>query len=316
MIRTDSVKALLVAMVAVAIGCSSRSSKPSIEDAGTGDGGVDPVELAGLYDRQCVGGDLEACRDLGVMYSEGTGVSRDLQRAAKLFVQACNGGNLSACNNLALAYLEGIGIERQPTKAAEVYQKACDGGYKLACRNLGLMLRDGRAMPADLARAAALLDRACKGGVPFACTNAGDVDAMRAIKGGAARYKEMLGHYKQGCDAGDPTSCRQLGIAYLEGKGLPKSTSAAAVWLERACMPDDPVGCRLLGLMRLQGLGVPRDAERGKQLLTRACDAKDDLACRMLRTAAENGSPPDDAGVVGSSTGTGGARDAKLPRGP
>jgi len=310
------VKARLVAMVALAIGCSSKANKPLIEDAGPGDGGIDPVELAGWFDRKCVTGDLDACRNLGVMYAEGTGISRDVQRAAKLFVQACNGGNLPACNNLAFAYLEGTGVERQPAKAAEVYQKACDGGYKLACRNLGLMLRDGTSVPADLARAELLLDKACKGGVPFACTNAGDVDAMRAIKGGPARYKEMVAHYKQGCDAGDPTSCRQLGVAYLEGKGLPKSTSAAAMWLERACVPDDPVGCRLLGLMRIQGLGVARDVERGRQLLGRACDAKDDLACRALKTAAESGSSMDDAGVVGNGAGSGVAADAKISSGP
>jgi hypothetical protein len=178
------------------------------------------------------------------------------------------------------------------------------------------LLRDGRGLPADLTRAAALLDRACKGGVPLACTNAGDVDAMRAVKGGAARYKEMVAHYKQGCDAGDPTSCRQLGIAYLEGKGLPKSTSAADLWLERACMPDDPVACRLLGVLRLQGAGVARDGERGRQLLVRACDAKDDEACRMLH-AMESGLPVlpgDDAGV-----GDGGSMnpaDARISRGP
>jgi len=292
------VKALLVAMVAIAIGCSSKASAPStlIEDAGVGDGGLDPAELAAHFDHKCVAGDLEACRNLGVMYAEGTGVSVDRQRSAKLFLQACNGGNLSACNNLALAYLEGTGVERQPPKAAEVLQKACDAGYKLACRNLGLLLRDGRALPADLVRAEALLDKACKGGVPLACTNAGDVDAMRAVKGGAARYKEMVAHYKQGCDAGEPTACRQIGIAYLEGKGVPKSISAAAVYLERACMPDDPIACRVLGVMKLQGVGLPRDAERGKQMLVRACDAKDDEACRALKAIAD-GAAADDAGV-------------------
>jgi TPR repeat protein len=242
-----------------------------------------------------------------VMYAEGTGVSRDAPRATLLFGQACNGGNQSACNHIAHALAEGMGTERQPAKAVEVYQKACDGGYKLACRNLGLMLRDGRGVPADLVRADALLDKACKGGVPLACTNAGDLDAARAVKGGPGRYKEMLAHYKQGCDAGDPTACRQIGIAYLEGRGVPKSTGAAAVWLERACMPDDPVACRVLGLMKLNGTGVPRDVERGKQMLMRACDAKDDAACRTLKAAAEgagSGSEEaEDAGVVGVGDG-------------
>jgi len=294
------VKALLVAMIAIAIGCGNKPAKaPPLEDAPAGDGGLAPVELAGRFDRKCVAGDLEACRNLGVMYAEGTGVSPDPRRATALFGQACNGGNMPACNHLALALAEGMGVERQPAKAVEVYQRACDGGYKLACRNLGLMLRDGRGVPADLVRAEGLFDKACKGGVPFACTNAGDLDAARAVKGGAARYREMVAHYKQGCDAGDPTACRQIGIAYLEGRGLPKSSSAAAVWLERACMPDDPVACRLLGAMKLQGLGVARDAERGKQMLARACDAKDDEACRLLKAVADSLGDADDAGVVG-----------------
>jgi TPR repeat protein len=307
------VNALLVAMFAIAIGCSSKPARSPPEDASADDGGPDPVELAGRFDHDCVGGDLEACRKLGVMYAEGTGVSPDPRRATALFHRACDGGNLPSCNHLALALAEGMGVDRQPAKAAEVYQKACDGGYKLACRNLGLMLRDGRVVPSDLARAELLLDKACKGGVPLACTNAGDLDAVRAIKGGAARYKEMIAHYKQGCDAGDPTACRQIGIAYLEGKGVPKSTSAAAVWLERACMPDDPIACRLLGIMKLQGSGLLRDVERGKQMLVRACDGKDDEACRTLKAIADGSNAADDAGVVGDGGGSGTASDARSP---
>jgi TPR repeat protein len=309
-IPKGTVNARLVAMFAIAIGCSSKSTRLPPDDAAIGDGGLDPVELAGRYDRKCVGGDLEACRSLGVMYAEGTGVSPDPRRATTLFTQACNGGNLPSCNHLALALAEGMGVERQPAKAVEVYQKACDGGYKLACRNLGLMLRDGGGVPADLPRAEALLDKACKGGAPFACTYAGDLDAVRAIKGGASRTKDMIAHYKLGCDAGDPTACRQIGLAYLDGKGVQRSVSTAAVWLERACVPDDAIACRVLGVMKLQGVGLPRDVERAKQMLTRACDAKDDEACRVLKAATEGSAPPpDDAG--GSDAGTGSPLDAR-----
>jgi TPR repeat protein len=157
------------------------------------------------------------------------------------------------------------------------------------------MYRDGRGVPVDLTKAEGLLDKACKASVPFACKNAGDLDAMVSVRSGG-RWKQAIAHYKQGCDAGDPTSCRQIGVMYLEGKGLPKSTSAAAVWLERACLPDDPIACRLLGLMVMQGAGVARDLDRGKQLLGRACDAKDDEACRALKLANAASALPDGSG--------------------
>jgi TPR repeat protein len=297
------VKALLIAITALAIACSSKSPHLPPDDEPVSDGGFDPIEQAGRLDHQCAGKDLEACRKLAVMYAEGTGVSPDPKRATALFSQACAGGNLPACNHLALAV-----AETQPVRAIEAYQKACDGGYKLACRNLGLMFRDGRGVAVDLPRAAALLDKACKGAVPLACTSAGDLDAIRASKGGAPRYREMVAHYKQGCDTGDPTACRQIGLAYLDGRGVTRSPSAAALWLERACMPDDPVGCRVLGAMKVQGTGVPREIERGRLLLVRACDAKDDEACRLLKSI--DGYSPGDAGSAADGGATGTTPDA------
>jgi len=122
------------------------------------------------------------------------------------------------------------------------------------------------------------------------------------------RWKQAINHYKSGCDAGDPTACRAIGLAYLEGKGLPKSPSAAAVWLERACLPDDPVACRLLGQMVSQGVGVPKaDPERGKQLLVRACDAKDAEACSLLQGSGAGSGSGSDAAGAGSADGSGSA---------
>jgi TPR repeat protein len=136
----------------------------------------------------------------------------------------------------------------------------------------------------DLARAEALLGKACDGGAPYACTNAGDLAKTLAAKQGAARYKQMLARYEQGCAANDPSACRSIGIAYLEGSGLPKSPGAAAVWLARACDKDDVIACRVSGAMTLKGAGVKQDVARARELLKRACDRKDDEACRLLQS--------------------------------
>jgi TPR repeat protein len=291
----------------VCASCSSKSKLPSTgDDAGATT--VEPADRAAALDKKCAAGDLESCRQLGVMYQDGTGVSVDARRATQLFNLACAGNNVSACNNLALNLSEGIGVDRNAARAIEVYQKACDGGFALACRNLGLMLRDGHggATP-DLGRAALLLDKACKANVTFACKNAGDLDAAVAVKTTPARWKQALAHYKQGCDAGDSTACRQIGLLYLDGKGLPKSTTAASVWLERACVGDDALACRVFGAMVVDGVGVAKpDVERGKQLLQRACDAKDDTACQLVKKVDE---------AVGSGSGSAGGAIAPLGSG-
>ncbi len=314
----------MVLLVVVALGCGSKKQKV-FEDAGVATGsavahgsgaGSASQQVAEAFDKKCVAGELEACRNLGVMYTEGVGVTKDERRAAALFAQACNGGLLAGCNHLALVLAEGLGMPRDVPKAVELYQRACDGGYGLACRNLGLLLRDGRGVEKDLPRAESVLDKACKAGTPFGCTNAGDLDRVLAadpalaVSDRAPRLKKMVDHYKQGCDGGEPSGCRALGVAYLEGTGLPKSASAASVWLERGCAPKamagakaaslDAVSCRVLGMMKVQGVGVPRDVEQGKHALQLACDRHDDEACKALAaiSGAAGSSPPSDAGVT------------------
>jgi hypothetical protein len=304
-----AVAALLAALVTHP-GCRRNPSKLDPADGGKGsdDTSRDPAALAGRFDRQCVAGNMESCRNLGVMYAEGKGVTADRRRAAALWGQACDGGNQSGCNALALALAEGLGVDRDPARAVATYQKACDGGYTMACRNLGMMLRDGAGVPADLPRAQALLDKACQGGVPFACTNLGDLVARQTTSAKDPRWFKAIDHYKAGCDAGDPTGCRQIGLAYLSGNtSLPKSANAAAVWLDRACVPDDPVACRVLGVMRIQGVGVRQDVERGKQSLGRACAAHDDEACRLLKEGVVDAGSGSGAGSAGSGTGSAGS---------
>ncbi|HEY1811538.1 MAG TPA: tetratricopeptide repeat protein [Kofleriaceae bacterium] len=288
-----------LAFLVVVASCSSHSKPASTDDDS---GAADPADHAATLDKKCAAGDLESCRQLGVMYQDGTGVSVDVRRATQLFGQACSGNNFSACNNYALNLSEGIGVDRNAARAIDIYQKACDGGFSLACRNLGLMLRDGHggATP-DPARASLLLDKACKASVTFACKNAGDLDAIVAAKTSPSRWKQALAHYRQGCDAGDSTACREIGMLYLDGKGVPKSPATATVWLERACVGDDARACRVFGTMLVGGAGITKpDLERGKQLLQRACDAKDDEACRILKRvdeSVENGS-----GALGSGS--------------
>src|ERR1700761_4285482 len=105
-----------LALLVVGASCSSHS-KPASTDDDNGDNNADPADRAATLDKACAAGDLESCRELGVMYQDGTGVSVDSRRATQLFNQACNGGNATACNNLGLNLAEGIGVDRNAARA-------------------------------------------------------------------------------------------------------------------------------------------------------------------------------------------------------
>jgi hypothetical protein len=65
----------------------------------------------------CDGGNLNGCADLGVMYANGTGVTKDEVRAVALYKQACDGGSLNGCANLGVMYGNGTGVPLMPSSA-------------------------------------------------------------------------------------------------------------------------------------------------------------------------------------------------------
>jgi hypothetical protein len=97
------------------------------------------------YGRNCNGGRLPGCVNLGIMYMNGYGTVKDENRAVALFQQACNGDYLLGCVHLGGMYLSGRGVSRDVSKAATLFQKACDGGNAFGCTRLGNLPKNRRA---------------------------------------------------------------------------------------------------------------------------------------------------------------------------
>jgi len=57
----------------------------------------------------------------------------DLIKASGLMKKSCKNGNMRACWNLGLLYSNGRGVKRDKNKALELYKIACEGGYKNGC---------------------------------------------------------------------------------------------------------------------------------------------------------------------------------------
>jgi TPR repeat protein len=71
---------------------------------------------------RCDGGDLDACVEVGTMYTEGRRVPRDPGRAAGIFLAACLNGSMRAC------YMYGAGsLATDPNGAAASLKTACEG---------------------------------------------------------------------------------------------------------------------------------------------------------------------------------------------
>jgi TPR repeat protein len=94
-------------------------------------------------------GDTQAEVNLAMLYFNGKGIPRDLEKARHWFTQAAEAGNAQAEFLLAGMYLHGIGVEPDTRAALEWYDKAAAQGHAGA-RDIAAMIRNTPGAPADV----------------------------------------------------------------------------------------------------------------------------------------------------------------------
>lgn len=88
-------------------------------------------------------GVANAAYNLGVLHHQGLGVEKNIQTALDWYRVAALEGHPEAQYNLGIAYIEGIGTKYNPQLAAGFFQKAALSGITEAAYNLGLILENG-----------------------------------------------------------------------------------------------------------------------------------------------------------------------------
>lgn len=81
-------------------------------------------------------GHADAQLNMGVMYFEGLGVSKDPQESVKWYVKAAEQGEAMALYNLGQMYLLGQGIPPDRDRAVQWFQKAAKQGFDPAKKKL------------------------------------------------------------------------------------------------------------------------------------------------------------------------------------
>jgi len=98
-------------------------------------------------------GNFVAQYNLGVMYANGQGVPRDLEKAATWFQMSARGGDARAQFNLGNMYAHGEGVPRDLSRAAEWYAKAAEQNLPDAQYSLGRLYYMGAGAKQDLVEA-------------------------------------------------------------------------------------------------------------------------------------------------------------------
>ena len=93
---------------------------------------------------------MRGANNLGVMYANGEGVSRDDKQAAFWFRKAAEQGYAEAQLILGLMYNEGQGgLEKDYSQAVAWFRKAAEQALAMAQYNLGVMYANGAGVTHD-----------------------------------------------------------------------------------------------------------------------------------------------------------------------
>ncbi|AIZ56741.1 Sel1 repeat protein [Candidatus Methanoplasma termitum] len=84
-------------------------------------------------------GDADAQRELGLMYSDGVGVSQDDALALKWWRLAADEGHVGGQNGLGWAFLNGKGVKQDFATAVKWVKMAAEQGFAKAQMNMGLL---------------------------------------------------------------------------------------------------------------------------------------------------------------------------------
>ena len=165
------------------------------------------TEAANCFTYSAEKGNYEAQCNLGAMYTEGLGVTKDPKKAFNYYLEAArahSNDDLGANYFVASAYDFGKGVEQDAEQAFFYYQLSAEQGHETAQSNLG--------------------------------------DCYIAGLGTEKNYELALYWYQKAAERGDVHSQTNLGIMYLNGEGTEKNHKMAFKFLQLAAEAGYPRG--------------------------------------------------------------------------
>ena len=166
-------------------------------------------------------GSAEAQLQLGELYANGQGVTKDLQKAFKWHRKAAEQGLARAEYQLGLDYSDGEGVKRNVAEAVKWFERAAEQGLVDAQYELGLCFVSGRGIRAN------------------------EVEGIKWLRKAAAQGS-VIAEY-------------QIGICYLQGTGVAKDVEDGIKWIESAAMKGNALSQNQLATCYERGEGVPKD---------------------------------------------------------
>ena len=192
-----------------------------------------PSKAVEYYEKAANEGFAQAMNMLGVCYSNGKGVGKDILKACWWYEQAAAKGFTAAKYNLACKYLFGDGIKADLDKAAELLQQISDSQFCFAQTILGTCYLNGVGVDKDERKGIEWLRKGAENGDGSAYCNL----ALCYLDGRGLRKDEQKAfeYFEKGASLGDVYSSVGMAECYINGTGTRQNYRKAAELLESIC---------------------------------------------------------------------------------
>lgn len=190
-----------------------------------------------------------------------------------------NSNDAAAMTLLGELYNQGLGVAMDPRKASEWYRLAAGRGDAHALASLGLMALDGRGMAKNAAQGRAWLEQAAAKGNPLASHN---LALLLLTSDNDADLKRAVDLLKKAAAAEIPDAQHALGVLYLKGRGVERSSAEAARLFERAARNGSSVGEVEYAILLFNGDGVAASESQAARYFRRAAAKGNAIAQNRL----------------------------------
>ena len=156
----------------------------------------------------------------------------------KALILAASNGDLNAIFEVGHRYSDGVGVKRSFEDAAKWYELAASKGHALSQYRIGNFYEKGHGVKADPEKAAIWYEQAAKQGNALAMHNLAVLNAQGVI-GTEPNMTRAVELFEKAADLGVKDSQVNLGIMYTQGMGSDKNLEAAYKWFSIANRAGD-----------------------------------------------------------------------------
>ncbi|MGH6923362.1 MAG: caspase family protein, partial [Propylenella sp.] len=229
----------------------------------------------------------EAMTNVGLLHEYGNGVAQSYPEARRWYEKAAALDDSASMNNLGLLYQYARGVQQDLAEARRWYEKAAEQSHSGAMNNLGVLYERGDGVAQSYAEARRWYEKSAELGDGGAMNNLGLI--YQYARGVQQDYAEARRWYEKGADKGSTGAMNNIGILYEYGYGVPQSYSEARRWYEKAAEAGNAVAMNNLGQFHANGRGVTQDFNEARRWYEKAASQGNTGAMRNVGLLYQNG---------------------------